>query len=248
MKIRILYVLVSLALFQLSLHAEGADFNDFLKGYSSIKSIKGTITQYIYTGSGIEKFSGDYSAIADGWFRIDYTYPERQVVINNSSGLYWYYPERELLFLKYRDEYDSGIISSLPGNPLMKSFEKIDVVYEGLRFYGIFRYAHVYSFKSGEDGNSVHIWFEPHRRFMVRRYITDKSGRELMKEIYHEHVEVEEACIPSVIELFIRSNNGPIHTITKYNSVVVNKYPDKKLFDFAIKKNMTIRGFNEIEK
>lgn len=242
-----LYALIIIILAGTASYAADTEFSRFINGYTSVRSIKGTINQYIYSGASVEKFSGDYTSVSEGWFRIDYTYPEIQTVISNSRGLYWYYPERELLFVKYRDGGDSGI-APLPGNPLVREFSGVKVVYEGVRFYGLIKYAHVYSFKTERGDNSVHIWFDPERRYVVRKYINDSSGREIVKEVYHEHFTDGKSYIPSVIELFVRSNSGVVHTLTEYKDLRINSLIDSRLFEFTIKKNMTVRGFDEASR
>ncbi len=243
MKKRFLCVIFSL--YAASVSAGENDFDSLIKSFNSIKSIKGRITQHIYSGASIEKFEGDYTSSTGGLFRIDYLSPERQTVISNSHGLFWYYPERELVFVKYRGRGDSDIELSLPGDPLRESFAGVNIVYEGIRFYGLLQYAHVYSFKNSKDSNSVYIWFEPGRRFVIKKYITDNTGREILKEIYHRHYRSGEVFIPSAIELFVLSKNGVVHTFTEYSDLVINSPVDNGVFDFRIKKNMTVRGFNE---
>lgn len=240
-----LYALLIITLAGTASYPAVSEFDGFIKGYSSVRCIKGTINQYVYSGASVEKFSGDYSAVSEGWFRIDYTYPEKQTVISNSNGLYWYYPDRELLFVQYRDRNFAGVTSSIPGNPLIREFSGVKIVYEGIRFYGLLKYAHVYSFKTEAGDNSVYIWFEPGRKYVVRKYIKDSSGREIMKEVYHKHFTDGRVYIPSVIELFMRSGSGVVHTLTEYKNLNINSSPDKRLFEFSIKKNMTVRGFNE---
>lgn len=232
-------------LYSVSASAGEKDFDSLIKSFNSIKSIKGRITQRIYGNASVEKFEGDYTAAAGGRFRIDYSFPEKQTVISNSNGLYWYYPERELVFLKYREGNNEGDESFLPGDPLRESFDGVNIAYEGIRFYGFLKYAHVYSFKNTKDSNSVYIWFEPGKRFVVKKYIIDCSGKEIMKEIYHSHYRNGETFIPSEIELFILTKNGVIHTLTEYSDLVINSTVENGLFDFRIKKNMTVRGFNE---
>lgn len=243
------YALLAFTFISLNLYGNTQkDFDEFIKGYASIKSIKGSIIQYIYNGNIVEKMHGDYSAVSRGLFRIDYFYPEKQSVINNSNGLYWYYPDREIVFVKPVDRNDPGMVSYLPGNSCAAGIDGVNAVYEGIRFYGLFKYAHVYSFSSRSDGNIVNIWFEPERRYVIRKYITDRTGTELVKEVYHEHFISDGIYIPSTIELFIRSNNGVIHMRTEYKNLCINTPINKKLFEFSIKKNVTVRRLNEYQR
>ncbi|HOP61893.1 MAG TPA: hypothetical protein PK358_02205 [Spirochaetota bacterium] len=230
-----------------SVNNADAEFSDFMKGYSALKSLTGSITQYIYNGPSVEKFSGEYSAVAGGWFRIDYLSPERQIVVRNSKGLYWYYPGKELVFVGYGGIDKNNNITCLPGISLSGSFRDVKIFYEGIRFYGFLKYAHVYSFCSGAEGGTVRIWFDPGRKYIVRKYITDSSGMEMMKEVYHEYFFQEGVPVPTVIELFARSDNGIVHTLTEYKDLVINAPINRRTFEFNVKKNMTLRRLNEIQ-
>lgn len=225
----------------ISLAAE-KQFDDFIKDYSSVKSIRGNLVQYVKNGTSYEKISGYYSAINEGWFRIDYTLPEKQIVIFNSKGLYWFYPERNLLFIKYKKSSEQ---TSLPGTALIQNFDSVNVYYQGVRFYGLFKFAHVYCFKNLSGDRTVIIWFNPEKRYVIRKYIIDNSGREIVKEIYHEHCNTGSVNIPSKIELFLRTESGIIHTQTEYSDLQVNFSTDKRNYDFKIEKNMTVRYLNE---
>jgi len=225
-----------------STYASDINFNQFINDYSEVRSIKGSIVQYIYSGTSIEKLTGDYTAVSEGWFRIDYTEPEKQIVIANDKGLYWFYPVRNLLFLKQKDNDDE---ISLSGNPLIRNFNNVNILYQGIRFYGLLKFAHVYNFKTPSGTTSVNIWFDPEKRYVVRKYIIDDTGREMMKEIYHEHFVSGKIYIPSKIELFIRSRNGVVHTRTEYSNLLINFTPDNRIFDFRIQKNMTVHDLNE---
>ncbi len=242
MKNRLYLILIFFCLIQKISYADTESFNQFIKDFSSVKSIKGNIVQYIHSGTSFEKFSGDYTAVSEGWFRIDYTEPEKQIVIANNKGLYWFYPERNLLYKKdnYSDEE-----TSLPGNLFTKNFNNVNIIYQGVRFYGLIKYAHVYTFKTLSGNNYVTIWFDPGRRYVVRKFIIDNSGREIMKEVYYEHFNTGTAYIPSRIELFLRSKNGIVHTRTEYSNLQINYSPDKRIFDFKIQKNMIVRELNE---
>lgn len=217
-------------------------FNNYIKDYSSVKSIRGNLVQYIINDASFEKISGYYSAINEGWFRIDYILPEKQIVIFNGKGLYWFYPERNLLYIKYKKPDEQ---TSLPGTAFIQNFENVNVFYQGVRFYGLLKYAHVYSFKNVAGDRTVVVWFNPEKRYVVRKYIIDNSGREIVKEIYHEHCNTGSVYIPSKIELFIRSESGIIHTQTEYSDLQVNFSTDKRNYDFKIEKKMTVRYLDE---
>jgi outer membrane lipoprotein-sorting protein len=237
-------ILIIFFLLKTVAYSADTEFERFIQDYSSVKCIKGNIIQYIHTNVSVEKLSGDYIAVSEGWFRIDYTEPEKQIVINNNKGLFWFYPDKNLLFFKKRELLAESV---LPVNPLLNDFTRLKIVYQGIRFYSLLKYAHVYSFKMQSGNNSVKIWFDSGRRFIVRKYIIDNSGREIMKEIYHKHFIADGVYIPSQIELFVRSMNGLIHTRTEYGNLSINTFPDQRMFEFDIKKNMTVREFNEVQ-
>ena len=245
MKIRLYILSIFFMILKTSSYPQDVNFNQFINNYSSVKSLSGTIVQHVYDGASSEKISGDYFAVREGWFRIDYNEPEKQIVICNNKGLYWYYPDRNLVFVAKKVTGNSSSSVWLPGNPISEKFNDVNICYRGIRFYGLLKYAHVYTFKNAAGNNSVIIWFEPGRRYVVRKYIIDNSGHEIMKEIYHQYFTNGTAYIPSKIELFVCSQNGIIHTLTEYSNISVNYQTDMRIFEFIIKNNMTLREFNE---
>lgn len=244
-------IIISAALILSVLHfdtagAEPSVFRKIIDDYLSVCTIRASITQYIYNPDGpVEVFSGEYSAAAGGFIRIDYALPEHQLVILNESGLYWYYPERKILFTSPAKGNGSDsvpfIVSSIPPGDL----QNLEVISYGIRFYSFFRKAEVYSVTSKKSGTRLVLWIDPSKKTVIRKYILDESGREIVREDYTSHVNINGREIPSVIEFRARGAAGVIHTVTEYRSIVINGRVNRELFKFRITPDMKVRLLND---
>lgn len=227
------------------LSADAGDFKKIIEDYLSVSTIKASITQHIYLEDGsAEVFSGHYYAASEGFIRIDYLRPERQTIIVNNTGLFWYYNDRKLLFHSEKKSSDAGsipvLMNIIPGDQI----KDIDVVFEGMKFYSLFKTADVYSVTSKKNKTKMVLWVDPLFKIMKRKYILDESGREMIKEEYSGHTEINGIYIPSRIELKARTLNGVIHTMTEYSSIEINSAIDKEHFMFKIKPEMKVRMLN----
>lgn len=221
------------------------DFNKIINDYLSVKNVKGAITQHIYAGDGsVEVYTGLYYAASGGLIRIDYFKPERQTVVVNSSGLYWYYPERKILFRTVKRGESNGDIPALTDIIPAGSLTGVQIVSEGSRFYSFFKTASVYSITSGGSGTRFLIWLDAAQQRVIRKYIIDSSGREMLKEEYIEHSVINGVSIPVKIDLKARSAGGIIHTVTEYTGLSINSRMGGELFKFRVTPDMDVRELN----
>jgi len=227
------------------LSADNGDFKKIIDDYLSVNTIKASITQHIYLEDGsAEVFSGNYYAASKGFIRIDYLRPERQTIVVNDTGLFWYYNDRKLLFRSEKKSEDAGsipvLMNIIPGDQI----NDIDVVSEGVKFYSLFKTADVYSVTSKKNKTKMVLWVDPLLKIMKRKYILDESGHEMIKEEYSDYAEFNGIYIPSRIELKARTLNGVIHTVTEYSSIEINSIINRELFRFNIKPEMKVRMLN----
>lgn len=227
------------------LSADNGDFKKIIDDYLSVSTIKASITQHIYLEDGsAEVYSGNYYAASKGFIRIDYLRPERQTIVVNDAGLFWYYNDRKLLFRSEKKSADAGsipvLMNIIPGDQI----NDIDVVFEGKKFYSLFKTADVYSVKSKKNKTKMVLWVDPFLKIMKRKYILDESGHEMIKEEYSDYAEIDGVYIPSRIELKARTLNGVIHTVTEYSSMEINGNIDTDLFRFKVKPEMKVRILN----
>lgn len=217
---------------------------NIINNYSRFSTISGSMVQHIINPDGsFERFSGDYAASGSGFIRIDYYSPSRQIVINNSKGLFWYYPDRDIVFFsKSGDSRNESLPAFLKSIGEKRGHDFL-LKYEGRRFYRFFRRAHVYSINL-KNGARIRVWVEPEGRYILRKYILDSAGREIVKELYSDYLESDGIYVPSVIEIHARTNSGIVRTLTEYSNVKINGVLKDSAFDFTIKSSMEVRSFN----
>lgn len=241
-KIYISLIIIFIAASIHPLHAEIADFKKIIADYLSVNTVRASIIQHIYMENGtVEVFSGNYYAASKGLIRIDYLRPESQSVIVNESGLYWYYNNRRLLFLSEKKSQGSGSIPALMNLIQVENLKGVNVVSEGRKIYSIFKMADVYSITSGEKKSKMIIWTDPIVKTVIRKYVLDEKGREILKEEYSVHTLVNGVYIPSRIEFKGRSARGLVHTLTEYGNIEINSPVDRDLFKFRITPDMKVR-------
>jgi outer membrane lipoprotein-sorting protein len=225
-----------------NLHAEVPDFRRIIEDFLSVNTIKASITQHVFMPGGVtETYSGDYIAAAKGNIRIDYIRPERQTVVINGTGLYWYYCDRRLVFFTEKNNNGMDSIPVFINSIPEKKLKNIEIKFLGIKFYSFFKKAEVYAIYTGTDSTRLILWIDPASKLVIRKYILDDSGREIIKEDYTEHVNIKGISIPSRIEFRARTADGIIHTITEYRDIVINTPVDMALFRFRITPEMTVR-------
>ena len=228
------------------LYAEMADFKKIADDYISVNTIKASITQTIHPEDGSsEVFTGNYFAVSRGFIRIDYIRPESQTVVVNDTGLFWYYSNRNLLFVSEKNGTGREAIPALMNVVPQAGMKDINVTYEGRKFYSFFKLAEVYSITSEKNKNVMILWIDPVVKIVKRKYILDDQGREMIREDYADHTLVNGKYIPSRIEFKARTASGIIHTVTEYSNIVINSQMDKDIFKFKIMPEMKVRVLRE---
>jgi len=222
--------------------AEVADFKKIIKDYLSVNTIKASITQRIYLQNGTTEFyTGNYIAAAKGYIRIDYIRPEKQTIVINDKGLYWYYCDRNLVFLSEKNNPGMNsiplFISSLPEEKL----KNMEIVFLGIKFYSFFKQAEIYAIYQKKGSTKLILWIDPSSGLIIRKYVIDDSGREIIKETYAEHIRIKGISIPSRIEFKARTSDGIIQTVTGYSNIVINTPVNMELFRFRITPDMKVK-------
>jgi len=216
-----------------------------IKNYSAFNSIQASIVQHIFNpDKSYFKMTGDYCATGSGFMRIDYIFPSRQIVINNSRGLFWYYPDKEVV---YSAESGGMKNESLPVF-LKRVYEDggdlFHLKYRGKRFYGFFSRAHIFDIKL-KNKVTFRVWVDYEGKYVLRKYLIDSSGREIVKELYSDYKEIDGIFVPSAIEVHARTSGGIVRTLTEYSNIVINRNINPSCFKFEIKENMQVRSFDE---
>ncbi len=226
-----------------------AEKMELMKGvidnYAQFNTISGSIEQHIFNPDGsYHRLSGDYAASGSGLLRIDYYSPSRQIVVSNSKGLFWYYPDRDILFVSKSSENNNESLPAFLKRISAGSGDNISLEYEGRVFYSFFRRAHVYKINL-KNKTGIRVWIEPEGRYILRKYVLDSAGREIVKELYSDYIESDGIYIPSVIELHVRTVKGTVRTLTEYKNLRVNNVLKDSLFDFSIKSSMDVRSLDD---
>jgi len=197
-----------------------------------VKNIDAEIEQHILTGSSPkELFCGRYRADNRGNFRIDYSKPSRQMVLFNSTGLFWYYPDDNLVY-----EINSGTGSIKPAvNPLKEFSGDIEkmfrVQYLGRTIYGFFNIAHQFVIVNRKKGLNHFIWIDASRDVVLKKILKDRNGRELVREKYGNHRKVKGIWIPGRVDVYARSEEGLTVNVTIYKHLILNSKMNGAIFN-----------------
>lgn len=219
-----------------------------ISNYNGIVTIAAGIKQQIYLPGGeVQCYSGDYCADNSGNLRINYHYPDREIVINNSEGFFWYYPDRKVVYVKRGKKDCTGLFNPSIGKIIEENSSNISVINEGKEFYSFFKRAAVYAIKSKRNSAVIKIWIDPDRCHILRKYVFNSDGYEIMREIYSGHVYAGGACIPSKVEVYARTETGTVHTYTEYSNISVNCKLNNDVFVFKKMKDVESRDLEDMQ-
>lgn len=226
---------------------DGPSIDRIIEDYNKIETISAGIAQQVYLPGGrIEYYSGDYRADNKGNLRIDYYHPTREIVINNSSGFYWYFPDKKTVYYKKGKLEQGEFFNPSPGKIIEENSSDIKVTYEGKEFYGFFNRAAVFSITSSRNPTVIKIWTDTDGLYVLRKYVYDSNGRELVREIYSDHVQTGGVYIPSSIELFMWTSKGTVHTYTRYSNICINIELPGDIFVFKKNSDLEFRKLDEM--
>ncbi|MBN2402572.1 MAG: DUF4292 domain-containing protein [Spirochaetes bacterium] len=227
----------------LSASADEADlslFNEIIKANMGIISIDAEIVQYITTPDhSKEIFKGRYKADNQGRFRIDYTAPSKQTVLNNGRALYWYFPDDNILYIL---ENGNAGRKDLKVNPLQEFLNKnlsnqFKVIYRGKHFYGFFKTAHEFIVKDNKNELNFNIRVDAKTKMLISKIITNITGQEIIKEIYENHKKIKNIFFPSTIDIYARTDKGITRNTTEYSKIRLNYSVPDSLFEKKFPEN-----------
>ncbi len=207
-------------------------FQMIVEHNSKVTSIESHIDQEIWNGDNPpEKFSGLFRADSRGRFRIDYSMPENQVVINDGKKLYWYYPADRLLY-EIASHRDSGAPKL---NPLEEYSKGLEVRYRvsnmGRTVYGFFSISDLYLLIDKQSGVTIHLWIDSFRGLVNRKVVTGRDGVEIIRETYEGYESIEGIYFPSRVEVLVRTPGGVTGNSTIYRRVRLNIPMDERIFN-----------------
>jgi outer membrane lipoprotein-sorting protein len=221
-------------------------FKRILKNSSGIKTVDATIEQVTIRGEETPLRSrGRFRAGSGGRFRIDYTYPEEQLVIYNGRELRWYFIKEKLLYI-YPGRGPGKVLSYSPLAKYGKeNSRRYSVKYMGSRFYWLLRMADLYRLRDNKKNLDIFLLIDPSRGVLIRRILKDRKGVEYTKEVFRNYKRVSGCEFPGSVEVMARTDAGITRSITKYSGVVVNKDLDGSLFKMVVPAGTIRKTINE---
>lgn len=227
--------------------ADAPSFDRIISDYNNIKTITASIKQQVYMPGGeVRYYSGEYCADSSGSLRIDYYYPDRETVINNSSGFYWYIPGRRTVYVQKGAHPDTGFLRPSIGKIIEGNAADLSVTYEGMEFYSFFKRAAVFRITSARSAMVIKVWTDPDGRYLLRKYVIDAGGYEIVREVYSGHVFTGGVYLPSSVEVFARTDAGIVHAYTVYSGIAVNIKLGSEIFIFKKEKDTGERPLDEM--
>lgn len=230
-----------------SLHADAPSFDRIVSDYNKIKTVSATIKQQVYMPDGEARyFGGEYYAESGGSLRIDYYSPARETVISNSTGLYWYIPEKKTVYVQTGAHPDTGFLNPSFGRIIEGGSADLKLEYQGREFYSFFRRAAVWKITSAKSGLVIKVWTDTGGLYVIRKYVLDNNGFEIMREIFSGHMLTGGVYLPSRIEMFARTPSGVVHSFTEYSNITVNTRFNSEIFIFRKDGDTVVRGLDEM--
>ncbi len=205
-------------------------FNQLVSESAKIKSLDCELTQYITEKGSMSRYNGRYRVNEEGFFRIDYSSPSRQLVIKNDKGLFWYFPEDRSLFV-IREHGRSHAPGVNPLDDILKhSGDRFTVRYLGTHFYGFFNKAHHFIVQDKRKGLMFTIISDTDRKVVLEKIIRNSDGYELIKERYGNHKRIGGIYFPHRVDVFARTDTGVTRNTTYYDNIRLNMVIPEHLF------------------
>jgi outer membrane lipoprotein-sorting protein len=240
MKARILFSLGVLLALISSTSARGDDriIEAIIAGQNRIKTIDCTLSQLIYESGTSASYLGRFRADSKGRFRIDYTQPSRQTVLNTSNGLFWHMPESNTVFIiPSKGPSMSGPAARSIGSVIKKIESNMDFKYLGVHMYGFFTTVHRFIMIDKKIGTKIEIIAGARDNIVLEKKVLDRDGYEVMREIYSDYTMVDGIHFPLRVDVYARTENGVTRSISRYRDIVLNGAIDDGVFRLKIPKN-----------
>ncbi len=216
-------------------------FSEIIEANTGIISIDAEIIQYINTPEhSREVFKGKYIADNSGRFRIDYSAPSRQIVLNDGKILHWYYPEENVLYIIGNDKTsrENPKINPLQEFRSEQFTEQFQVDYSGKHLYGFFKWAYKFIVKDRKNNLAIHIEVDSKSKVVLSKVVKDIAGAEIIKEVYDGYERIKEVYVPGQIDVYARTNTGIARNTTKYSNIRLNYTIPDTMFKMKFPKNV----------
>jgi outer membrane lipoprotein-sorting protein len=204
-----------------------------------IRTIDCTLTQLIYEDGNTIRYAGRYRADSKGRFRVDYTLPSKQTVLNTPGGLFWHMPEDNTLYII--ESKSPALSGNTPGGigNMMKKIEKgMELKYIGTHLYGFFTVAHRFIMLDGGRGNRMEILAGARDNIILEKKVLDRDGTAVMRELYSDYTTVGGMNFPLRVDVFAKTGTGVTRSISFYRDVQLNVTIPDEIFRLTVPGNV----------
>lgn len=215
-------------------------FNEIIKANTGIKSLDAKIIQHIDTAEhSREVFAGRYIADNSGRFKIEYTSPSKQTVLNNGQAIYWYFQDSNLLYILGREKTNHrdpkiNSLQEFQNKDLSKQFK---IEFLGKELYGFFKLAHKFAVKDIKNDMNFNIKVDAKSNILLSKIITNSAGVEILKEEYSNYELIKNIYFPKRIDVYARTNKGIIRNTTEYDNILLNYSVPENMFEIRFPAN-----------
>lgn len=222
-------------------------FKKIIKENSKIQTIDSEITQYITVEQNPQEiYRGRYRADNQGRFRIDFTSPSEQLVLNDGRIFVWYYPKNKVLYQIERQGYASHNTGFNPMMEFSKEFEKrYDVLYLGKHIYGFFKMAHLFIVRDKVKGIKLDIRIDAKMNTILAKTVRGENGIEIMKEIYEDYKLINSVNFPARVVVTARTKSGITKNVTEYSKIILNRNFSPSVFYMQFPANISRKRIYE---
>lgn len=204
-----------------------------------IRTIDCTLTQLIYEDGNSMRYAGRYRADSKGRFRVDYTIPSKQTVLNTPGGLYWHMPgDNALYIIRSKSPALTGPGSRGIGNMMKKIDDSMELKYLGTHLYGFFTVAHRFIMIDRGKGNKMEIVAGARDNIILEKKVIDRDGTEVMREVYSDYTTVGGMHFPLRVDVFAKTGTGVTRSISFYRDIRLNDSIPDEVFRLRVPGNV----------
>lgn len=204
-----------------------------------IRTIDCSLTQLIYEDGNSIRYTGRYRADSTGRFRVDYTLPSKQTVLNTAKGLFWHMPEENTLYMiESKIPALSGSNPGGIGNMMKKIDDRLELKYLGTHLYGFFTVAHRFIMIDGGSGNRMEFIAGARDNIILEKKVLDRDGTEVMREVYSDYTSVGGMHFPLRVDVYAKTGTGVTRSISFYRDVRLNGIIPDDVFRLKVPGNV----------
>jgi hypothetical protein len=78
---------------------------------------------------------------------------------------------------------------------------------------------------------------------IVTKRIVDRDGKEIIKEIYSGHKRMSSAVFPGRVDVYAKTKNGYVRSISLYRDIQINKNISDDVFIMRVPKKTRVMSY-----